>query len=80
MSISNRHKLAFFDCKNTNRPLSDNIYFITKPGMFFRSVELDNFMKSWILFGMASPRIIDASDFAIRKVYFNSDKCRLFDI
>ena len=40
----------------------------TKPGMFFKSVDLINFMKSFISFGIASPRITDASDFVIRKV------------
>ena len=45
--------------------------------MFFRSVELTFFVNSFISCGMASPHIIDASDFAIRKVSFNPNKGRL---
>ena len=53
-------------------PLSNDIEnFITKPVMFFRS-EFVHFM--WHI---ASPHIIDASDFAIRKVFFNPNKSRL---
>ena len=45
--------------------------------MFFRSVELTSFVNSFISCGMASPHIIDALDFAIRKVSFNPKKGRL---
>ena len=36
-----------------------------------------SFVNSFISCGMASPHIIDASDFAIRKVSFNPNKGRL---
>ena len=45
--------------------------------VFFKSVELTFFVNSFILCGMASPHIIDASDFAIRKVSFYPNKGRL---
>ena len=51
--------------------------FLTKPVVFFRSVELTFFMNSFISCGMASPHITDASDFAIRKVSLNPNKGRL---
>ena len=44
---------------------------------FFRSVELTFFVNSFISCGMASSHIIDASEFAIRKVSFNQNKGRL---
>ena len=45
--------------------------------MFFRSIDLTFFVNPFISCGMTSPRIIDASDFAIRKVSFNPNKGRL---
>ena len=45
--------------------------------VFFGSVELTFFVNSFISCGIASPHIIDASDFAIRKVPFNPNKGRL---
>ena len=45
--------------------------------VFFRSVELTFFVNSFISYGLASPHIIDASDFAIRKISFNPNKGRL---
>ena len=41
------------------------------------SVELTFFVNSFISCGMASPHIIEALDFAIRKVSFNPNKGRL---
>ena len=46
--------------------------------VFFRSVELTFFVNLFISRGMALPHIIDASDFAIRKVSFNPNEGRLF--
>ena len=56
---------------------SETVNFISKPGVFFRSVELNDFMNSFISCGMASPHLIAASDFAIRKVSVNPNKGRL---
>ena len=43
------------------------VNFISKPGVFFSGVQLNDFMNSYISYGMASPHIIGASNLAIRK-------------
>ena len=56
--------------------LSDTVFFLTKPVVFFRSEELTFFVNSFISYGMASPHINDALGFTIRKVSFNPNKDR----
>ena len=68
--------LYWFQIKK-KQTLSDIVFFLTKPVVFFRNVELTFFVNSFISCGMASPHIIDSSDFAIRKVSFNPNKGRL---
>ena len=46
------------------------VNFISKTGVFFMGVQLNDFINSYISCGMAPPHIIGASDFAIRKVSF----------
>ena len=41
------------------------INFISKPGVFFRGVQLNGFMNLHISCGMAPPHIIGVSDLAI---------------
>ena len=58
-------------------PATEMVNFISKPGVFFRGIQLNDFMNSYISCGMASPHIIGALDFAIKKVSFNPNKDRL---
>ena len=74
--VSNRHELPLSIADKETDAVRHCI-FLTKPMVFFRSVELTFFVNSFISCGMASPHIIDASDFAIRKVSFNTNKGRL---
>ena len=53
------------------------VHFISKPGIFFRGVQRNEFMNSYNSCGVAPPHVIGASDFAIRKVPFNLNKGRL---
>ena len=46
------------------------VNFISKPGVFFMGVQLNDFINSCISCGMAPPHIIGTSDFAIRKVSY----------
>ena len=50
------------------------VSFISKALVFFRGVQLNYFMNSYISYGMKSPRIIGASDLAIRKVDLTQTK------
>ena len=71
--------VAFYDC-DKQRDADDRngcLNFISKPGVFFRGMQLNNFMNLYISCGMAPPHIIGASDLAIRKVWFNPNKGRL---
>ena len=45
------------------------VNFISKPGVFFMGVQLNDFINSYISCGMAPPHIIGASDFAIFFLY-----------
>ena len=56
---------------------SDIVNFISKSVVFFRRVELNKLVNLFISCGMTSPHIIDASDFAVRKVSFNPNTGRL---
>ena len=58
-------------------PTTEMVNFISKSGVLFRCVQLNDFMNSYISCGMASLHIIGVSDFAIRKVSFNPNKGRL---
>ena len=49
---------------------SENVNFITTPGMFFRTFRIELFHEI-VSFGMASPPITGASDFSVRKSYLN---------
>ena len=60
--------------KKKKQTLSYIVIFLTKPVVFFRSVELTFFVNSIISRGMSSLNIIDASDFATRTVSFNQTK------
>ena len=55
---------------NKKTPATEMVFFISKPGVFFMGVQLDDFINSYFSCGMAPPDIIGASDFAIRKVSF----------
>ena len=44
--------------------------FISKPGVIFMGVQLNDFINSYTSCGMTPPHIIGASHFAIRKVSF----------
>ena len=46
------------------------INFISKPGVFFMGVQLNDFINSCISCGMGPPHIIGALDFTIRKVSY----------
>ena len=46
------------------------VNFISKPGVFFMGVQLNDFINSYISCGTASPQIRGVSDFAIRIVSF----------
>ena len=46
------------------------VNFISKPGVFFMGIELNDFINSYISYGIAPPHVIGASDFAIKKVSF----------
>ena len=61
----------------TQTPAIEMVNFISKSGVFFRGVQLNDFMNSYISCGKAPPRIIGASDLAIGKVWFNPNKGRL---
>ena len=69
--VLNRRKLPLLIVNKQIDAGSDIVNFISKPMVFFRSIKLNFFVNSFISCGMASPHIIDASDFAIRKVSFN---------
>ena len=75
--VSNRHELPFMIVKTQTDARPETINFISKPGVFFRDVELNDFMNSFISCSIESPHIIDPSDVAIRKVLFNQNKSRL---
>ena len=74
--VSNRHELPFCGKNKQTDAVSEMVNFISKPRAFFRRVELNAFMNSFISLnafmnsfiscGMAWPHIIDASYFAIR--------------
>ena len=49
-------------------PAIEMVNFISKPGVFFRGVQLNDFMNSYISCGKPPPRIIGASDLATGKV------------
>ena len=55
------------------------VNFISKPGMFFMGVQLNDYINSYVSCGMTPPRIIGVSDFAIRKkkIISNPNKDRL---
>ena len=50
--------------------MTEMVNFISKPGVFFMGIQLNDFINSFISCGIAPPHIIGASDFAIRKVSF----------
>ena len=41
------------------------VNFISKPGVFFMGIQLNDFINSYNSSGMAPPHIMGASDFAI---------------
>ena len=70
-------RVAFYDCEKQQTPSKEMVNFISKLGVFFRGLQLNNFMNSYISCDMTPPHIIVKSDFAIRKVSFNTNKGRL---
>ena len=61
-------RVAFYDCDKQIDAGDRNGKFISKPGVFFRGVQLNDFMNSYISCGMSTPHVIGASELAIRKV------------
>ena len=70
-------RVAFYNCEKQQTPTTEMVNFISKPGVFFRDLQLNDFMNSYISCGLAPRHIIGASDFAITKVSFNQNKGRL---
>ena len=59
------------------------VNFISKPGVFFMGLQLNDFKNSYISCGMVPPHIIGASDFAIRKFSFitqNKDRVSMMNL
>ena len=59
-------RVAFYDCDKQTDAGDRSGKFISKPGVFFRGVQLNDFMNSHISCGMAPPHIICASDYPFR--------------
>ena len=55
-------------------PATEMVNFISKPGVFLRSVQMNDFMNSYISYGMAPTHIIGTSDLAIRKGFLTQTK------
>ena len=75
--VSNRHELPLSIANKQTDSVRYCNFFKQSMWCFFRSVELTFFVNSFISCGMASPHIIDALVFAIRKVSFHPTKGRL---
>ena len=62
-------RVAFYDCDKQPDAGDRNgkLYFI-KPRVFFRGVQLNDFMNSYISCGLTPPHIIGASDLTFRKI------------
>ena len=50
------------------------VNFISKSGVFFSGVQLNDFMNLYISCSTGPPHITGASDLAVRKVLFNLNK------